>query len=116
MSQFPFALRDRQIVTRRRVHIVALLRCRRLSRTVVIADYSRTGLRLVSTLPAAIGELATVELLSGHLLPVQVMWVAGAHIGVRFFGRNQTGDDPAMLALWEAVRKDENLDLPDEVA
>ena len=85
MSQLSLAFQERRLSVRRRVHIVALLHCHRLVRTVVIADYSHNGLRLVSTFPAAIGERATVELLSGHRLPVQVMWVAGTHIGVRFF-------------------------------
>ena len=70
---------------------------------MVIEDYSHHGLRLVSRFPAAIGERVTVELLSGHRLPVQVMWVAGTHLGVRFFGI-QAGH-PGLLALWEAVRK-----------
>jgi ferric-dicitrate binding protein FerR (iron transport regulator) len=115
MSQLPLAFQERRLVARRRVHIVALFHCHRLSRSVVIADYSVDGLRLVSTFAAAIGERATVELSSGHRLPVQVMWVAGAHIGVRFFGRVQS-EDPAMLALCEAVRKYESFDSPDEVA
>ena len=114
MSQQSLAFQDRQLVVRRRVHIVALLHCHRLSRTVVIADYSHNGLRLVTTFAATIGERATVELLSGHRLPVQVMWVAGNHIGVRFFEKMQAGH-PALLALWEAVRKYESLDPPDEV-
>ena len=115
MSQQSLAFQDRQLVVRRRVHIVALLRCRRHSRTVVIADYSHDGLRLVSTSPAPIGQLATVQLLSGHLLPVQVMWVAGPHIGVRFLANIQAGH-PVMLALGEAVREYEGLDPPENAA
>jgi hypothetical protein len=115
MSQQSLGFQDRQLVVRRRVHIVALLHCHRLSRTAVIADYSLNGLRLVTTFAATIGERATVELLSGHRLPVQVMWVAGTHIGVRFFEKMQAGH-PALLALWEAVRKYESLDAPDDVA
>ena len=115
MSQQSLAFQDRHLIVRRRVHIGALLHCHRLVRTVVIADYSHNGLRLVSTFPAAIGERATVELLCGHRLSVQVMWVAGTHIGVRFFEKMQAGH-PAMLALWEAVRKYGSLDPPDEVA
>src|SRR6476469_5884885 len=115
MSQQTLAFQGRQLIVRRRVHILALLHCHRLSRTVVIADYSHDGLLLKSPFAAAIGERATVELLSGHRLPVQVMWVAGSHIGVRFFEKMQAGH-PAMLALREAVRKYESLDPPDEVA
>jgi hypothetical protein len=114
MSQFPLALQERRLSVRRRVHIVALLHCHQLVRTVVIEDYSHYGLRLVSRFPAAIGERVTVELLSGHRLPVQVIWVAGTNIGVRFFGI-QAGH-PGLLALWKAVRKCEGLDPPDEVA
>jgi PilZ domain len=103
MSQFPLALQDRRLSVRRRVQIVALLHCHRLCRSVLIADYSREGLLLESTCAVSIGERATVALLSGHRLPVQVMWVAGTHLGVRFFGI-QAGH-PGLLALWEAVRK-----------
>jgi hypothetical protein len=104
MSQFPLALQERRLRVRRRVQIVALLHCHRLCRSVLIADYSRDGLLLESTCAVAIGERATVTLLSGHRLPVQVIWVAGTHIGVRFFGTLQAGH-PSMLALWEAIRK-----------
>jgi hypothetical protein len=103
MVQLPLALQERRLSVRRRVHIVALLHCHRLCRSVVIADCSRDGLLLESTCAVAIGERATVALLSGHRLPVQVMWVAGIHIGVRFFGI-QAGH-PGMLALWEAAEK-----------
>ena len=109
MLQLPLAFQERRLSVRRRVHIVALLHCHRLVRSVVIEDYSHHGLRLVSSFPAAIGERVTVELLSGARLPAQVMWVAGTHIGVRFLAL-QIGH-PAMLALGEAVRKYE-----DEVA
>jgi hypothetical protein len=115
MSQLPPAFQEHRLIVRRRVHILALLHCHRLSRTVVIADYSHDGLLLKSRFDAAIGERATVELLSGHRLPVQVMWVAGTHIGVRFYGKLQAGN-PGMIALWEAIRKYESLDPPDEVA
>jgi PilZ domain len=115
MSQLPLAFQERRLIVRRRVHIVALLHCHRLSRTVVIADCSHNGLRLVTTFAATIGERATVELLSGHRLPVQVMWVAGSHIGVRFFEKMQAGH-PAMLAIREAVRKYESLDPPEDAA
>jgi PilZ domain len=112
MSQQPNALQERRLSVRRRVYIVALLRCHRLCRSAVIADFSQDGLRLESTCAVAIGERATVELLSGQLLPVQVMWVSGGHIGVRFFEKMHAGH-PAMLALWEAVRKHRRLPPPD---
>ncbi len=114
MFQQPLALQERRLSVRRRVHIVALLHCHRLVRSVVIEDYSHNGLRLVSSFPAAMGERVTVELLSGTRLPAQVIWVAGTHIGVRFLAL-QAGH-PGLLALWEAIRKHESLDPPDEVS
>jgi len=110
MTQAPFP--ERRQTIRQPVHIAALLHCHRLCRSAVIADYSQDGLRLESTCAVAIGERATVELPSGHRLPVQVMWVAGAHMGVRFFGTIQAGH-PAMLALREAIRKHKRLPPPD---
>jgi hypothetical protein len=112
MFQQPLAMQERRLSVRRRVHIVALLHCHRLVRSVVIEDYSHDGLRLVSSFPAVVGERVTVELLSGHRLPAHVVWVAGTHIGVRFLAL-RTGH-PGLLALWEAVRRYENP--PDEVA
>jgi hypothetical protein len=114
MFQQPLAMQERRLSVRRRVHIVALLHCHRLVRSVVIEDYSHNGLRLVSSFPATIGESVKVELLSGARLPAQVMWVAGTHIGVQFLAL-QAGH-PGLLALWEAIRKHESLDPPDEVA
>jgi hypothetical protein len=114
MFQQPLALQERRLSVRRRVHIVALLHCHRLVRSVVIEDYSGNGLRLVSSFPAAVGERVTVELLSGHRLPALVVWTAGTHIGVQFLALH--AGHPGLLALWEAIRKHESLDPPDEVA
>ena len=61
-------------------------------------DYSRGGLRIDRAFEVAVGEHVTVELLSGHRIPVEVVWAVGAQIGVRFLGPIQPGH-PAMVAL-----------------
>jgi hypothetical protein len=114
MLQLALPLRERRLSVRRRVHIVALLHCHRLVRTVVIEDYSHDGLRLVSNFPANMGERVTVELLSGARLSAQVVWGAGTHMGVRFLAIR--AGHPGLVALWEAIRKHESRDPPDEVA
>jgi hypothetical protein len=115
MAQQPEALPERRLEARRPVHIVARLQCHRLSRPAVIVDYSRGGLRVDSNLAVVIGECATVELPAGHQLPVQVVWVVGGHIGVRFMAAMQDGH-PAMQALGDAARECERLNPPDAAA
>ncbi len=114
MLQLALPLQDRRLRVRRRVRIVALLHCPRLVRTVVIEDYSHDGLRLVSSFPANMAERVTVELLSGARLPAQVVWVAGTHMGVRFLAIR--AGHPGLLALWEAIRRHDRPDPPDQVA
>src|SRR5262245_48999074 len=105
------AFLERRQTIRQPVHIATLLRCHRLCRRAVIVDYSLGGLRIDSNLAVAIGERATVELPSGYRLAVQIVWVAGGHIGARFFGAMEDAH-PAKLALWEAVREYERLHPP----
>ena len=97
-------LQERRQDVRRPVHITALLDRHGLTPRVVIVDYSRGGLRIDSPFGVAIGEHVTVELLSGHRLPVEVIWAISTQIGVRFLGPIQPGH-PAMLALEEAAKK-----------
>jgi hypothetical protein len=52
----------------------------------------------------AIGEHVTVELLSGHRFPVEVIWAISTQIGVRFLGPIQPGH-PALMALEKAANK-----------
>ena len=104
MTQQLQAFPERRKSTRRPVCIAAFLRCHRLRRSAVIVDCSVGGLRIDSNGAVTIGERVVVELLCGHRLPAQVMWVVGTQIGVRFLGTIQDGH-PAQLALWEAVRK-----------
>jgi hypothetical protein len=56
-----------------------------------------------------------VELPAGHRLPVQVVWVVGGRIGVRFMAAMQDGH-PAMQALGDAARECERLDPPGAAA
>jgi len=46
----------------------------------------------------------TVELLSGHRIPVEVVWAISTQIGVRFLGPIQPGH-PALMALEKAANK-----------
>jgi hypothetical protein len=110
----PHVSQDRRQEARTPVNIAARLHCHRLSREAVIVDYSLAGLRIDSRLAVVIGERVTVKLPSGHGLLAQVMWVAGPHIGVRFFERLKSGH-PDMLALWEAIGRHDSLDAQDGV-
>jgi len=115
MAQQSQALPERRIETRHPVHMVARLQCHRLSRPATIIDYSRGGLRIDSNLSVVIGECATVELPAGHRLPVQVVWVVGGHIGVRFMAALQDGH-PAVQAFEDAAREYERLSPPEAAA
>jgi hypothetical protein len=115
MAQQTEALPERRVETRHAVHMTARLQCHRLSRPATIVDYSRGGLRIDSNLSVIIGECATVELPAGHRLPVQVVWVVGGHIGVRFMATLQDGH-PAMQAFEDAVRECERPDTPGAAA
>jgi hypothetical protein len=115
MAQQTEALPERRVETRHPVHMAARLQCHRLSRPAVIVDYSRGGLRIDSNLSVVIGECATVELPAGHQLPVQVVWVVGGHIGVRFMAAMQ-GAHPAMQALEDAAKVYERLNPPEAAA
>jgi hypothetical protein len=85
-------LQERRQGVRRPVRIPALLdRHDGLSRSVVVVDYLRGGLRIDSPFGVAIGEHVTVELLSGHRFPVEVIWAISTQIGVRFLGPIQPG-------------------------
>src|SRR5262245_9354385 len=99
---------DRRKITRQQVNIAAILRCHRLRRRAIIVDFSLGGLHIDSSIAVVIGERATVELSSGDRLPVQVIWVAGGHFGVRFLVA-MTEDHPANLALREAAREYQRL-------
>jgi len=95
-------LQERWQGIRRPVRIPALLdRHDGLSRSVVIVDYSQGGLRIDSPFGVATGEHVTVELLSGHRLPVEVIWAISTQIGGRFLGPIQPGHP----ALEEAAKK-----------
>jgi hypothetical protein len=115
MVQQPTGLPERRVETRHPINMVARLQCHRLSRPAVIVDYSRGGLRIDSNLSVVIGECATVELPAGQRLPVQVVWVVGSHIGVRFMAAMQDGH-PAMHALGDAAREYERLNPPGAAA
>jgi hypothetical protein len=104
MVSVPLGARHRRRHARRAVHIVALLHCHGLHRTVAIVDYSQGGLRMKNTFGVAVGEKVTVELCSGHRLPVVVRWAVGGQIGVQFVGVVPAGH-PAMLALDEAAER-----------
>lgn len=71
-------LQERRQDVRRPVHITALLDRHGLTPRVVIVDYSRGGLRIDRAFEVAVGEHVTVELLSGHRMPVEVVWAVGA--------------------------------------
>ena len=67
-------------------------------------DYSRGGLRIDRAFEVAVGEHVTVELLSGHRIPVEVVWAISTQIGVRFLGPIQP-EHPAIMALEKAAKK-----------
>jgi hypothetical protein len=107
-------LQERRQDVRRPLHITALLDRHGLTPRVVIVDYSRGGLRIDRAFEVAVGEHVTVELLSGHRIPVEVVWAVGAQIGVRFLGPIQPGH-PAMVALEEAAKKYKRVHRPTKV-
>jgi hypothetical protein len=72
---------------RRIVHLRALLVGHGFCRGVTILDYSTSGLRLADTFALAVGERVTVELLTGHRLPVVVAWAVGSQMEVRLLVR-----------------------------
>ena len=114
MARQPHVLREGRLNVRRPVRIPALLdRHDGLSRTVVIVDYSRGGLHIDRAFGIAVGEHVTVELLSGHRLPVEVMWAVSTQIGVKFLGPIPPGH-PAMVALDGAAKRYKRLHPPDE--
>ena len=94
--------KTRRADVRRPVHIHARLvghdhRC-----SATILDYSTNGLRLIDTFAVGIG--VTIELLTGHRLPVVVTWVVGSQVGVRFLGPIAPGH-PTLLALDAAAER-----------
>ena len=87
--------RTRRADVRRPVHVHAQLvghdhRC-----SATILDYSTNGLRLIDTFAVGIGERVTIELLTGHRLPV---------VGVRFLGPIAPAH-PTLLALDAAAER-----------
>jgi PilZ domain len=97
----------------RPVHIHARLvghdhRC-----SATILDYSTNGLRLTDTFAVGIGERVTIDLLTGHRLPVVVTWVVGSQVGVRFVGPIAPGH-PALLALDAAAERYKRVHLATE--
>jgi hypothetical protein len=89
---------------RRIVHLRALLVGHGFCRGVTILDYSTSGLRLADTFALAVGERVTVELLTGHRLPVVVAWAVGSQMEVRFVGQIVPGH-PALLPLDAAAER-----------
>jgi hypothetical protein len=89
---------------RRSVDLRALLVGHGLCRSVTILDYSTSGLRLVDIFAIGVGERVTIELLTGHRLPVVVAWAVGSQIGVRFVGPIVPGH-PALLVLDAAAER-----------
>lgn len=72
--------------------------------SATVSGYSTNGLRLIDTFAVGIGERVTIELLTGHRLPVVVTWVIGSQVGVRFLGPITPGH-PALLALDAAAER-----------
>jgi hypothetical protein len=107
--------KTRRADVRRPVHIDARLvghdhRC-----SATILDYSTNGLRLIDTFAVGIGERVTIDLLTGHRLPVVVTSVVGSQVGVRFLGPIAPGH-PALLALDAAAEEYKRVHLATEVS
>ena len=105
--------KTRRADIRRPVHIHARLvghdhRC-----SAIVLDYSTNGLRLIDTFAVGIGERVTIDLLTGHRLPVVVTWVVGSQVGVRFVGPIVPGH-PALLALDAAAERYKHVHLATE--
>ena len=105
----------RRVDVRRPVDIHARLvghdhRC-----SAIVLDYSTNGLRLIDTFAVGIGERATIDLLTGHRLPVVVTSVVGSQVGVRFLGPIAPGH-PALLALDAAAEEYKRVHLATEVS
>ena len=105
--------KTRRADIRRPVHIHAQLVGHNHRCSATILDYSTNGLRLIDTFAIGIGERVTIDLLTGHRLPVVVTWVVGSQVGVRFVGPIAPGH-PALLALDAAAERYKQLHLATE--
>ena len=105
--------KTRRADIRRPVHIHAQLVGHNHRCSATILDYSTNGLRLIDTFAVGIGERVTIDLLTGHRLPVVVTWVVGSQVGVRFVGPIAPGH-PALLALDAAAERYKQLHLATE--
>ena len=101
---------ERAAYTRQRVQLRALLIGHGRASSVTIRDYSLRGLRLEGARGFAPSERVTVELLTGHRLPVVVAWLHGTDVGVRFVGPIAPGN-PALQALEAAADTHKRLHL-----
>ena len=73
-------------------------------RDVIILNYSPRGLHLIDSSENRVGRRVTIELTTGHRLPVVVASVDGSQAVVRFVGAIAPGH-PALQALDDAARQ-----------
>jgi PilZ domain len=105
--------KTRRADIRRPVHIHAQLVGHNHRCSATILDYSTNGLRLIDTFAVGIGERVTIDLLTGHRLPVVVTSVVGSQVGVRFLGPIAPGH-PTLLALDAAAKEYKRVHLATE--
>ena len=88
---------------RHAVRVRAVLHAHGKCRRIDIIDYSQHGFKLDRASGIGPHERVTVELPSGHRLPMRVVWIKGGEAGVRFLAAIAP-EHPVMHSLDEAAR------------